>query len=115
VIAKALEQLRLQGVDGPYAVLLGSDAYTAVSEASDQGYPILEHLRRLVNGEILWAPAIVGGTILSTRGGDFAFHLGQDLSIGYLSHDDKSVKLYLQESFTFMLLTSEASVSVTPE
>ena len=115
VIAKALEQLRLQGVDGPYAVLLGSDAYTAVSEASDQGYPILEHIRRLVNGEIIWAPAIEGGAILSTRGGDFAFHLGQDVSIGYSSHDENTVKLYLQESFTFMMLTSEASVSVQPE
>jgi uncharacterized linocin/CFP29 family protein len=115
VIARALEQLRLQGVDGPYAVLLGSDAYTAVSEASDQGYPILEHIRRLVNGEIIWAPAIDGGAIVSTRGGDFAFHLGQDVSIGYSSHDDKSVRLYLQESFTFMMLTAEASVAVTGE
>ncbi|WP_028209646.1 family 1 encapsulin nanocompartment shell protein [Paraburkholderia mimosarum] len=112
VIARALEQLRLQGVDGPYAVLLGSDAYTSVSEASDMGYPILEHIRRLVNGEIIWAPAIQGGAILSTRGGDFAFHVGQDVSIGYASHDADSVKLYLQESFTFMMLTSEASVAV---
>jgi uncharacterized linocin/CFP29 family protein len=84
-----------------------------VSEASDQGYPILEHIRRLVNGEIIWAPAIEGGAIVSTRGGDFAFHLGQDVSIGYSSHDDKSVRLYLQESFTFMMLTAEASVAVT--
>jgi uncharacterized linocin/CFP29 family protein len=115
VVAKALEQLRLQGVDGPYAVLLGSDAYTAVSEASDQGYPILEHLRRLVSGELVWAPGIVGGSILSTRGGDFALHLGQDLSIGYLSHTDTSVRLYLQETFTFLLLTTEASVAVKAE
>ncbi|PWF22665.1 family 1 encapsulin nanocompartment shell protein [Corticimicrobacter populi] len=112
VIAKALEQLRLEGVDGPYTVVLGADAYTAVSEASDQGYPVLEHIRRLVNGEIIWAPAIQGGSVLSTRGGDFAFHIGQDLSIGYQSHTDSSVRLYLQESFTFLLLTTEASVTV---
>ncbi|RQH05459.1 family 1 encapsulin nanocompartment shell protein [Paraburkholderia dinghuensis] len=115
VIAKALEELRLQGVDGPYTVLLGSDAYTAVSEANDQGYPVLEHIRRFVSGEIIWAPAIAGGCILSTRGGDFALHLGQDVSIGYLSHDDQSVHLYLQESFTFLMLTSEACVVVRPE
>jgi uncharacterized linocin/CFP29 family protein len=114
-IAKALEELRLQGVDGPYTVLLGSDAYTAVSEANDQGYPVLEHLRRFVSGEILSAPAIAGGCILSTRGGDFALHLGQDLSIGYQSHDDESVRLYLQESFTFLPLTSEASVTLKSE
>jgi uncharacterized linocin/CFP29 family protein len=115
VIAKALEQLRLAGVDGPYSVLLGADAYTAVSEASDQGYPVLEHIKRLVNGEIIWAPAIDGGTVLSTRGGDFDLHIGQDLSIGYLSHTDEIVRLYLQETLTFLLLTSEAAVAVLPE
>ena len=96
-------------------MLLGSDAYTAVSEASDSGYPILEHIRRLVKGEIIWAPALEGGSILTTRGGDFALHLGQDVSIGYSSHDENTVRLYLQESFTFMMLTSEASVTVTGE
>jgi uncharacterized linocin/CFP29 family protein len=115
VIAKALEQLRLSGVDGPYSVLLGADAYTALSEASDQGYPVLEHIRRMVNGEIVWAPAIDGGSVLSTRGGDFDLHLGQDLSIGYLSHTDTVVRLYLQETLTFLMLTSEASVAVLPE
>jgi uncharacterized linocin/CFP29 family protein len=115
VIAKALEQLRLAGVDGPYSVLLGADAYTALSEASDQGYPVLEHIRRMVNGEIVWAPAIDGGSVLSTRGGDFDLHLGQDLSIGYLSHTDTVVRLYLQETLTFLMLTSEASVAVLPE
>jgi uncharacterized linocin/CFP29 family protein len=115
VIAKALEQLRLAGVDGPYSVLLGADAYTAVSEASDQGYPVLEHIKRLVNGEIIWAPAIDGGSVLSTRGGDFELHLGQDVSIGYLSHTDQVVRLYLQETLTFLMFTSEASVAVMPE
>jgi uncharacterized linocin/CFP29 family protein len=114
VIAKALEQLRLAGVDGPYSVLLGADAYTTLSEASDQGYPVLEHIKRLVNGEIIWAPAIDGGSVLSTRGGDFDLHIGQDLSIGYLSHTDTAVRLYLQETLTFLLLTTEASVAVLP-
>jgi len=115
VVAEALERLRLEGVDGPYTVLLGADAYTALSEAADQGYPVLEHIRRLVKGEIIWAPAIAGGTVLSTRGGDFSLHLGQDLSIGYLSHDENKVRLYLQESFTFLLLTTEASVTIKAE
>ncbi len=110
-ISNALEQLRLAGVDGPYSVLLGADAYTALSETNDQGYPVMEHIKRIVNGEIIWAPAIDGGCVLSTRGGDFELHLGQDLSIGYQSHTDKVVRLYLYETLTFLMLTSEASVS----
>ena len=113
-IAKAVSQLRLVGVNGPYSVLLGADAYTALAETVDHGFPVLEHVRRLVDGELIWAPAIAGAFVLTTRGGDFGLYLGQDVSIGYLSHTDASVRLYLQETFTFLLLTTEASVVLQP-
>src|ERR1700733_12098401 len=45
-IAEALSQLRLAGVNGPYAVVMGADAYTALSEARDHGYPVLQHIQR---------------------------------------------------------------------
>lgn len=109
-IAQALTQLRLVGVNGPYTVLLGADAYTALAETSDHGYPVLEHVKRLVEDRIIWAPAITGAVVLTTRGGDFELRIGQDASIGYLSHTDSAVRLYLQESFTFLLLTPEAAV-----
>jgi uncharacterized linocin/CFP29 family protein len=114
VIAHALSQLRLVGVNGPYSIVLGADAYTTLSEASDHGYPVIQHIQRLVTEEIIWAPAIAGAFILTTRGGDFALHLGQDISIGYLSHSDANVSLYLQESLTFLLLTTEAAVALNP-
>jgi len=113
-IAHALSQLRLVGVNGPYSVVMGADAYTALSEASDHGYPVIQHIQRLVNDEIIWAPAIAGAFVMTTRGGDFDLHIGQDISIGYLSHSDNAVTLYLQETFTFLLLTSEAAVALTP-
>jgi uncharacterized linocin/CFP29 family protein len=113
-IAQAVSQLRLVGVNGPYSVLLSADAYTGLSETSDHGYPVLEHVRRLVDGEIIWAPSIAGAFVLTMRGGDFGFYLGQDISIGYLSHTDTVVRLYLQESFTFLLLTTEAAVALLP-
>jgi uncharacterized linocin/CFP29 family protein len=113
-IAQALSQLRLVGVNGPYSVLLSADSYTGLSETSDHGYPVLEHIRRLVDGEIIWAPAIAGAFVLTTRGGDFGLYIGQDISIGYLSHTDAAVRVYLQETFTFLLLTTEASVALAP-
>ena len=88
VIAEALSQLRLVGVNGPYTVLLGADAYTALAETSDHGFPVLEHVKRLVKDEIIWAPAIAGAFVLTTRGGDFNLHIGQDTSLGYLSHSE---------------------------
>jgi uncharacterized linocin/CFP29 family protein len=112
VIAQGLSQLRLAGVNGPYSVLLDADVYTALAETSDHGYPVLDHIRRLVDGKIIWAPAISGAFVLTTRGGDFDLHLGQDVSIGYLNHTDSAVALYLQETITFLMLTAEAAIAL---
>jgi uncharacterized linocin/CFP29 family protein len=111
-IAQAVNQLRLAGVDGPYKLVLGADAYAAISGGNEEGYPVLEHIRRLIDDEIVWAPAITGGLVLTTRGGDFELDIGMDLSIGYLGHSATTVELYLQESFTFLSLTAEAAVAL---
>lgn len=112
IIAQALSELRLAGVDGPYSVMLCADTYTKVSESTEHGYPILEHIKRLINGDIIWAPAIDGAFVLTTRGGDFNLQLGTDVAIGYTSHDADSVQLYLQETMTFLCYTAEASVAL---
>ena len=113
-ISQALTGLRLSGVDGPYSVLLAADVYTKVSETTEHGYPIREHLNRLVDGDIIWAPAIDGAFVLTTRGGDFDLQLGTDVAIGYLDHDADTVQLYLQETLTFLCYTAEASVCLAP-
>ena len=115
MVAQAVSQLRLAGVNGPYTLLLGTEPYTAIGGATDDGYPVLQHIQRLIDGKIIWAPAIEGGVLLTTRGGDFQLSIGQDLSIGYLSHSATSVQLYFQETITFLMLTSEASVVLAPE
>ncbi len=112
-IARALSQLQLVGVNGPYSVLLGADEYTALAETRDYGYPVLEHVKRIVDGDLIWAPAVEGAFVVTTRGGDFELRIGQDVSIGYLSHTDSLVRLYLQETFVFRVLTSEASVALS--
>jgi uncharacterized linocin/CFP29 family protein len=113
-VAKAVSQLRLAGVNGSYALVLGTEAYTAASGGSDDGYPVFHHIERVVDGGIIWAPAIEGGFVLTTRGGDFELDIGQDISIGYLSHSSTVVELYLQETFTFRMLTAEAAVVLAP-
>lgn len=112
VVSQAVTSLRLEGVAGPYSLLLSASAYTAVNETSDHGYPVREHLARVVDGQIIWAPAIEGAVVLSERGGDYELHLGQDLSIGYASHDAELVHLYFTESVTFLVNTPEAAVPI---
>jgi uncharacterized linocin/CFP29 family protein len=114
-IAKAVDDLRAVGIDGPYGLALSPEAHTRVLETSQHGgYPLLEHLREILGGPIVWAPSVEGGAVLSLRGGDFLFDSGQDLSIGYLSHDAQSVELYLEESFSFRAVTPEAAVALGP-
>ncbi|MBN9579498.1 MAG: bacteriocin family protein [Alphaproteobacteria bacterium] len=114
-VAQAVSRLRLAGVNGPYALVLGADAYTAAHGGSDEGYPVFHHLEHVVDGGIVWAPAIAGGFVLSTRGGDFELDIGQDISIGYQGHSGTAVELYFLETFTFRLLTTEAAVVLSSE
>ncbi len=114
-VAKAVEQLLDAGIDGPYGLALGPAAYTNVLETGELGgYPLLEHLRKIIDGPLVWAPGVEGALVLSMRGGDFLFDCGQDLSTGYDSHDAQSVQLYLEESFSFRVVTPEAAVALTP-
>lgn len=112
-VSQALTSLRLESVDGPYNLALSAELYSLVNETSDHGYPIRQHLQRLIDGEIVWAPAISGAFAVSTRGGDFELVIGQDVSIGYDSHDGDAVQLYFQESFTFLTYSPEAAVPLT--
>jgi uncharacterized linocin/CFP29 family protein len=114
-VAKAVDSLRAVGIDAPYGLALGPEAHTRVLETSEHGgYPMLEHLRKILGGPIVWAPAVQGGAVVSIRGGDFLFESGQDLSIGYESHDAETVQLYLEESFSFLAATPEAAVALSP-
>jgi uncharacterized linocin/CFP29 family protein len=110
-VSEAIEQLRISGVSGPYAIALDADSYTALAKTTGLGgYPVLQHVRRFLDGPIVWAPGLQGALVLSMRGGDFELVVGQDASLGYLDHDRHKISLYLEETFTFRLLSPEAAV-----
>jgi uncharacterized linocin/CFP29 family protein len=110
-VAGAVELLLHGGVSGPYALALGGEEYQRVSETAEHGgYPLFDHLGKILGGPIVWAPGVEGAIVLSLRGDDFLFESGQDLSIGYLDHDREVVRLYLEQSFSFHVATAEAAV-----
>lgn len=115
VVAEAINRLQLAGVAGPYAIALGPRCYTGLTQTTKSGYPVIEHVRRLLDGPVVWAPAADGAIVMSLRGGDFELAVGQDFSIGYLDHTATTVRLYLQESFTFRTLAPEAAVPLRYE
>jgi uncharacterized linocin/CFP29 family protein len=111
VVAQAAALLRNAGVDGPYAMALGNRSYTGVIETTEYGgYPVLEHIRLILGGPVVWAPAVDCAVVASVRGGDFELTCGQDFAVGYTAYDGASVELYLEESVTFRVLQPEAAV-----
>jgi uncharacterized linocin/CFP29 family protein len=112
-VARAVATLRTAGIGGPFAIALGPRCYTGVIETTEHGgYPVLEHIRLILDGPIVWAPAVDGAVVVSLRGGDFQLSCGQDFSIGYLDHDADNVRLYLEESMTFRALSPDAGVAL---
>ena len=110
-LSEGLEKLRQAGVGGPYTAAFGPAAYAALDRTSgDGGYPVLRHVQRLLDRPVIWAPSLPGGVLVSLRGGDFKLVCGRDASIGYLGHDERTIRLYLEESFSAELTGPEAVV-----
>jgi len=110
-VLDAIDILRKEGINGPYALALGTQLYDELFAATQDGYPIAKQIQRqIIETPIVRAPAIDGGVVLSIRGGDYVLTVGQDLSIGYAYHDRDTVELYLTESFAFRVLEPAAAV-----
>ncbi len=110
-LSVAKEQLRMAGINGPYTLAAGPEAYAELIATGEDGYPLRKRIESILESEIVWAPAVKGGAVLmSTRGGDYELTVGQDLSIGYAASDRTEVELYLTESFTFRVLEDKAAI-----
>lgn len=113
-VAGAVELLLGNGIGGPYGMALGREQYRRVVETAEHaGHLLLDHLRKILDGPIVWAPGLAGAVVLSQRGGDFILDCGQDLSIGYRRHDEEAAHLYIEESFSFVAATPDAAVALT--
>ncbi len=112
-VAQAVNTLLGSGIDGPYGLAISPEGYTGIVESTEHGgYLLLDHLRHILHGPVVWAPGVAGAVVMSLRGGAFVLDVGQDLSIGYLNHDAETVQLYVEESLTFRVLEPEAAIAL---
>lgn len=113
-IGEALHALRLSGVQGPYDLVLGTKAYKVLNNTLQSGETYFTALEHLIGGSIHWSPALTGGLLVSTRGGDFELTIGQDLAIGYNATNGDSVEFFFIETFVFRVLEPRAAVALKP-
>ncbi len=111
-VSRALATLRDRGVEGPYAAALAPHFFEALGNATKSGYPVSKHVERLVDGPLIWAPALDGGVVASRRGGDFRICLGADFAVGYTGHTNESVEFYIEELLSFACLGPEACIGL---
>jgi len=111
-VEAAILVLQQEGIGGPYHLVLGTRPYQMLQQGDQRGFPLNQRVSALLGGAIAWSPAIDGGLLMSGRGGDFHLTVGQDLSIGYRSHEGEMVHLFITESFTFQVLEPAAAVAL---
>ncbi|MFP3958877.1 MAG: family 1 encapsulin nanocompartment shell protein [Spirochaetaceae bacterium] len=102
-VAAAVTQMRKSMIEGPYALVVTEPLWLELQSAIN-GRPMKHHVEYLLGGPVIFSPFIERSMLTSLRGGDLELVLGQDLSIGYESHDTETVRLYFTESFTFRVL-----------
>ncbi len=106
-VADVLSQFKANSIEGPYSLILSQEKWQKVNSYV-RGYPLRKQLENLLGGSIIMAPNIDGAFIVTERGGDLKMVIGQDISIGYESHNSKTVQLYFTESFTFQIVDPAA-------
>ncbi len=109
-----MDLLRRSGIEGPYALAIGPAGYTRIVETTEHGgYLLLDHLKRILEGKIVWTPGVDGAAVVSERGGDFLLDVGQDMAVGYSHHDADAVHLYLEESLAFRVVEPDAALALS--
>lgn len=108
-IGNQILKLNSKGVEGPFTLVINESEWLNFVNLSE-GYPVQKQLKEILGGKVLINHFNDHTLLVSERGGDYELVLGQDISLGYDSHDTKKVKLYLTSSFTFRVLSPEAIV-----
>jgi uncharacterized linocin/CFP29 family protein len=108
-VAQQVIQLKKSYVNGPYTLVVSEKIWKNLVKLTE-GYPFTKQLKNIIKGKIIVNYNLGHSLLVSEQGGDYELVIGQDLSIGYDSHDTKKVKLYFTESFTFRILSPEAIV-----
>lgn len=107
VLAEQVNSLQIDGVEGPYTLVL-PDKVWAKLVADSTAYPLSLLLKGVTGGNLIIHHHNKDIFLVSERGGDFELHLGQDISLGFEGHDTKKVKLFFTESFAYQIHGPEA-------
>ncbi|MGM0411151.1 MAG: family 1 encapsulin nanocompartment shell protein [Bacillota bacterium] len=112
-IVSIINDLKDEGIEGPYNLMLGKKLHNLLYELDDKGYPLENKLENVIDGEIVFVPSLEEeGVLISTRGEDFELIVGQDISIGYSKQEGDELEFFFYETFTFRVNDPGAAVKL---
>ena len=113
-IGAAVLTLQHSSIGGPYHLVLGTDAYQALTLGEMAGRTMSKFVADLLNGgTIRWSPVLnKGGALFSGRGGDAELTVGQDYAVGFAGTQDDSVNLFIMASFAFRVIEPAAAIEL---
>lgn len=104
-VMKALERIDSAGFHGPYTLALDPLRYTALLKRYPQGSTLeIEHMREVIGGQVIKAPAIQKGGVLVAQGRYLAsIVLAQDLMTAFEGPAGRAYTFIVSESLALRL------------
>lgn len=112
MIAKGMIMLQDAFVEKPYNLVVGDEAWKRINRESNN-YPLVKQVEELIGGKVIYSHVVEGAILLPEDHDDLEMTIGQDYSIGYESHTDEKVRLFITESFAFRVLDPALIVNFT--
>lgn len=111
-ISQGMIILKNAFVNSPYTLIAGKEAWIKINVETD-GYPLKKQIENLTGKSVIYSEIVDGALLLPYDNENLEMTLGNDFSIGYESSDEKTVQLFISESFTFRIIDSKLIVKYT--
>lgn len=108
-LGDGVEALKNSYAQGPYDLVVSRELYSKLNVIF-AGIFLLKAAEEVIGGKVIPSEVLDGALLLPRRNGEVEFTLGQDFAIGYENEDNKSVTLFITESFTLRVLDPETIV-----
>lgn len=111
-LSKAAQVLKDNFVDGPFALIVNPETM-AILNSHVSGYPLVKRIESFLGTDIVVSRVVKDALLLPKDHEDLELVIGGDFEIGYQSHTDEEVELFISESFTFRVLDPAIIVKLT--
>ena len=102
-IAEGLLKLQDAYTYKPYMLVVGDELFKMFHQVY-QGKLLIDAIESLIDGKVIHSKVLKGALLLPYNHEDLEITIGQDYTVGYQTHDNEKVNLFITNSYTFRVL-----------